>query len=156
MDKNVEFVIKQADGSVTYDIEKFASVQDAEFAEWKSGDRTVESLEKIMLKRLDPSTFVSGKGKSTWKKFVQEKFEFYTNSPDGCYCERLDKKVSNAAVDETVSVDLGSTNYGGMDLQAVKEKDGTIFYSFGIFADGEAYSDGVMYCPFCGKKLKRS
>lgn len=149
-----EFIIKQADGSVSYDVERFSSIQDAEIAEWKSGERSIERLEQILLKRLNPDNFVSGKGKSTWKKFINELFYSYSQIPDECCCVRLEKEIMQPDKTEA-SVSLASTGYGGTDLMARKNSDGTISYCFATYADGEDYSDGVMFCPFCGRKLKR-
>ena len=149
-----EFIIKQADGSVSYDVERFSSIQDAEIAEWKSGERSIERLEQILLKRLNQDNFVSGKGKSTWKKFIDELFESYSQIPDECCCVRLENEIMEPDKTEA-SVSLASTGYEGTDLMARKNSDGTISYCFATYADGEDYSDGVMFCPFCGKKLKR-
>lgn len=149
-----EFIIKQADGSVSYDVERFSSIQDAEIAEWKSGERSIERLEKILLKRLNPDNFVSGKGKNVWKKYLKEVYELYSNIPDDCCCVRLEKEIMDSDKTEA-SVDLASTNYGGVDFTARKNPDGTISYCLAVYADGESFSDNMMFCPFCGKKLKR-
>ena len=153
---NIIYVNKNDDGTVSYDVEKFPSLHEAEIAEWKAGERTEESLEKILLKRLNPTAFVSDKGKSTWKKFVSQIYEVYSKIPDECCCERIEKKVLEAKVDEPVYVDLANTHYGGVDLEARKEKDGTIHYCLRVCAEGEEWSDGFLFCPFCGKKLKRT
>lgn len=154
MENNTEYVIRHTDGTVSYDVEKFASLYDAELAEFKSGERTIERLENILLKRLNPEDFVSGKGKSTWKKFVTKLYESYSNIPDECRCVRLEKEILKDSVNE-YSLSLANTNYGGADLMARKHDDGTISYCIAVDADGIDYSDNMLYCPFCGKKLKR-
>ena len=53
------------------------------------------------------------------------------------------------------SVSLANTSYGGADLMASKHDNGTISYCIAVDADGIDYSDNMLYCPFCGKKLKR-
>ena len=153
-ENKVEYIIRHTDGSVSYDVERFASLYDAELAEFKSGERTIERLENILLKRLNPEVFVSGKGKSTWKKFVAQIYESYSKAPDECRCIRLEKEILKDGVDK-YSVSLANTNYGGADIMARKHDDGSINYCIAVYADGIDYSDNMLYCPFCGKKLKR-
>ena len=154
MENKVEYVIRHTDGTVSYDVERFASLYDAELAEFKSGERTIERLENILLKRLNPEDFVSGKGKPTWKKFVTQIYESYSKVPDECRCVRLEKEILKDGVNE-YSLSLANTNYGGADFMASKHDDGTISYCIAVDADGTDYSDNMLYCPFCGKKFKR-
>ena len=67
----------------------------------------------------------------------------------------LNRVRGQSSIVNEYSMSLADTNYGGADLMASKHDDGTISYCIAVDADGTDYSDNMLYCPFCGKKLKR-
>ena len=122
----VEYVIKHDDGTVSYDIERFASVQDAEIAEFLAGDKTIESLDRILRKRLDPATFVSGKGKNKWDKYLKDCYEMYSQKTLRCYCEQLSDKLDKINVGGYASITLGDGFHTNLDIEVMKQMTGRL------------------------------
>jgi len=154
-----ELIIKKSDGTVTYDIHKFFTIEDAILAEWKENSPTLDKnvLSKIMEKIYDKDLLCTdGKGRyklERWNAYVEEKAKQLTSVKEKCYCEQLLEQFHK---DGTERVHIGDDSYGPAITMTICVDPWTkkrLYFYLNAYEEGINSTGYIKYCPFCGKKL---